>query len=74
MNYNQFLEKIFGGFNIILNFVSSTLETLMNNNFFKTIIYIVIFYFLITVISKVIDLIFNITKIKKNKKDNKEIE
>lgn len=73
MNYNEFLEKIFAGFNIVLRFVSNTIEMLMNNHIFITILYIVIFSFIITIISKVIDLVFNITKTKKDK-NNKEVE
>ena len=70
MSYQTFLEKIFGGFNIILNFLSSTLNLLMSNHIFMTIIFSIMIYFIINLIVNIIKTIIKMVSIKNGKGKN----
>lgn len=72
MTYEQFLDIVFGPINKIISLLGNILNGLMNNYIFITILYIIIFIFLIDNIDEIIKIIKNIFTRKKESSKNKE--
>lgn len=72
MTYEQFLDIVFGPINKIISLLGNILNELMNNYIFITILYIIIFIFLIDNIDEIIKIIKNIFTRKKESSKNKE--
>lgn len=72
MTYEQFLDIVFGPINKIISLLGNILNGLMNNYIFITILYIIIFIFLIDNIDEIIKIIKNIFTRKKESGKNKE--
>lgn len=63
MSFAEFLEKCFSSLPTLLEIFTFFLNKIINNNFFKLTIYVIIFSFIIYVILKIIDFIKNIFKL-----------
>lgn len=72
MTYEQFLDIVFGPINKIISLLGNILNGLMNNYIFITILYIIIFIFLIDNIDEIIKIIKNIFTRKKESSKSKE--
>lgn len=57
MSFVEFLNKVFEPIPTLIKFFNNTLQSLMDNNFFKLLIYVIIFSFIIYFFLKIIDLI-----------------
>lgn len=71
MSFENFFGIIISSFNNFLNLISNFFTSIINNNFIKLIIFIVIFTFVISFLFKIINTIFNITSVKKPEGKNK---
>ena len=79
MDFSTYLSNISSVINKLITLISSVLNYLMNNNIFKTLLFVIIVSFVIENFEKIIDLILNIFSKKvdasKNKvNSNKDIE
>lgn len=79
MDFSTYLSNISSVINKLITLISSVLNYLMNNNIFKTLLFVIIVSFVIDNFEKIIDLILNIFSKKvdssKNKvNSNKDIE
>lgn len=78
MNFSEFIDIIINNFNQFLQLVSTFFDDLMENNFIKLILFIAILYFVIYMLSEIINLIKKIFSTKKeaskNKKSKTDIE
>lgn len=80
MNFSNFLATIFNSFNTFFSHIINYIESIMQNNFIKLIIYLVLFGYVINFLFNVIKLLlkiltnsFNNNEIKK-KENKKNIE
>ena len=77
MNFSSFLDIIIKSFNQLLNLLSTFFNSIIENNFVKLILFIVILYFIIYILNKIITMIINIFTRKKEEsknKTNKDVE
>lgn len=74
MSYQQFLNNTTIVISKVLNLVSQIYGNLMSNHIFKTIVYFIIFAFIIDFIFIIINLIKKMFNNKKQKYENKEVE
>lgn len=77
MNFNSFLIIIINCFTNFYNFFVSVFNLIINNNFIKLILFLILFYILIDYFGEILGLIRNIFSIKKENvknKDKKDIE
>lgn len=71
MTFREFIEIIINSFNVVLANISKLFEPIMENNFIKLIIYIVIIWLIFDWLGDLIDLVRNIISQKKEAGKNK---
>lgn len=71
MEYKNFLNVITSSTNNIFTAFKNIFSYLLNNNFFKTIIFIILIYFIIENFEEIIKVIKNIFSMKKESAKNK---
>lgn len=72
MNFQEFLNIIITSFNNFLSLVSNIFGKIINDNFVKFFIFLILLYFAINLLFKIVKLIFNIFSSKKENKKEKE--
>ena len=70
MTFSEFVTKIFTCFNTVFTNLVSYIEILLENNFIKFIIYLSILSFIITLLTIIIGMIYNILNYKHDKESN----
>lgn len=71
MSFQNFINIIVNSFGYVFNMIQSTINNLLNNNFIKFIIYIILLEFIIFLFGGLLNLIFNIFSMKKEFGKNK---
>ena len=66
MTFEQFINIIISSFNSVFNLITSLFGQVINNNFVKLIIYIVLLLIIVDFIDEIIKFILNIFSQKKN--------
>ena len=71
MTFREFIESIINSFNIVFTNITKLFEPIIENNFVKLIIYIVIICLIFDCLVDLIDLVRNIISQKKEAAKNK---
>ncbi len=72
MTYQQFINTTINIVNKLINVVQIVYNYLINNYFFKTIIYFILISFVITLLFKIYDIVLDVFRRKKTKETKTE--
>lgn len=71
MSFQNFLNSIIVAFGYVFSSIQNTITNLLNNNFIKFIIYLILLEFIIFLFGGLLSFIFNIFSMKKESGKNK---
>lgn len=72
MTYQQFINNTLNIVNKLINVVQIVYNYLINNYFFKTIVYFILISFVITLLFKIYDIVLDVFRRKKTKETKTE--
>lgn len=72
MSFENFINSIFNSFLNVFNLIKSLFGTVIQNNFIKLIVYIVLIYLFIDFLEEIFKFIKNIFSMKKQVSKNKQ--
>ena len=72
MTYQQFINTTINIVNKLINVVQIVYNYLINNYFFKTLIYFILISFVITLLFKIYDIVLDVFRRKKTKETKTE--